>query len=84
MAVRQGYKYYAQVLLDLNRYGLLERLAAAENKKVTAWIRDVVYEAIRQRVSPSEYKAAEAADAALWAQAVRHRVEGRQRNKVEA
>lgn len=84
MAVRQGYKYYAQVLLDLNRYALLERLAAKENKKVTAWIRDMCYEAIARQVPPSEYKAAEAADAALWAQAVRHRVEGRLRSKAEA
>jgi len=81
MPVRQGGKYYAQVLLDLNRYQLLEELAEAEGKKVTALIREFTYQALEQRVAPSAYKAAETADTALWAESVRRRVQGRLNNR---
>jgi hypothetical protein len=81
MPVRQGGKYYAQVLLDLNRYRLLEELAEAQGKKVTALIREFTYQALEQQVSASEYKAAEAADTAQWAESVRRRVQGRINNR---
>jgi hypothetical protein len=81
MPVRQGGKYYAQVLLDLNRYKLLEELAQSEGKKVTALIREFTYQALEQQVPASDYKAAEAADTALWAESVRRRVQGRQKNR---
>lgn len=81
MAVRQGCKFYAQVLLDPNRYALLEKLAEAKSMKVTALIRQMVYERLEQDLPASEYKAAEAADGALWAEAVRRRVQGRMRPK---
>jgi hypothetical protein len=82
MAVRQGCKFYAQVLLDPHRYALLEQAAAAKSMKVTALIRQMVYERLEQDLPASEYKAAEAADGALWAEAVRRRVQGRQRSKA--
>ena len=82
MAVRQGGKYYAQVLLDLNRYKLIEELALKEDKKPTALIREFAYEGLKRRISSSEYTAAEMADNALWAQSVRRRVEGRLRSKA--
>jgi hypothetical protein len=80
MPVRQGGKYYAQVLLDINRYELLAKLAEKEGQKVTALIREFAYEGLKRRVSASEYAAAEKSDSALWAQSVRRRVEGRLRN----
>lgn len=82
MAVRQGGKYYAQVLLDLHRYKLLEDLATKRGVKVTALIRQMVYERLAEELPASDYKAAEAADGALWAEAVRRRVQGRQRAKA--
>lgn len=79
MPVRQGGKFYAQVLLDVNRYALLQRLAQSRNQRVTHLIRDLVYEHLEASVPASEYKAAFSADQALWAEAVRRRVQGRQR-----
>jgi hypothetical protein len=84
MAVRQGCKFYAQILIDPNRYALLERMARDRNMKVTALIREMVYDRLEAELPASEYKAAEAADGALWAEAVRRRVEGRQRSKQQA
>jgi hypothetical protein len=84
MAVRQGCKFYAQVLLDPHRYELLEREAQARNMKVTALIRQMVYERLQQDLPASDYRAAEAADGALWAEAVRRRVQGRQRTKQQS
>ena len=81
MPVRQGGKFYAQVLLDLNRYKLLEKMAAELDTKVTALIRRFVYQALEERLHPSTYRAAERADAALWAASVQRRVEGRRRNR---
>lgn len=83
MAVRQGCKFYAQVLIDPNRYALLERMARERNMKVTGLIRQMVYDRLEAELPASEYKAAEAADGALWAEAVRRRVEGRQRTKQQ-
>ena len=83
MAVRQGCKFYAQVLLDPNRYALLEKMASDQNMKVTALIRQMVYERLQAELPASEFRAAEAADQLLWAEAVRRRVQGRQRAKQE-
>lgn len=81
MPVRQGQKWYVQVLLDLNRYRLLEQLAEKRGRKVTAVIRDLVYQGLQAELPASDYKAAETADAALWAESVRRRVQGRMRSK---
>lgn len=81
MAVRQGSKVYCQLLFDLHRYKLIEEIAAKDDLRVTALIREFVYAALESRVPGSAYKAAEAADQAMWAESVRRRVEGRMRNK---
>lgn len=83
MPLRHGQKWYCQLLLDTNRYKLVEKLAAVENKRPTAWMRDVVYAALEKQLPSSEYKAAEAADQAAWAESIKRRVEGRQRSKQE-
>lgn len=83
MPVRQGSKMYSQILLDLNRYKLLEKLADQRGKKVTAVIRDLVYLGLQTALPLDEYKAAEEADAVLWTESVRRRVEGRMRSRQQ-
>jgi hypothetical protein len=81
MPVRQGHKWYCQLLLDVNRYTLLEQMAEEQNKKVTVLIRELIYQGLQAALPASAYKAAEKADAALWAESVRRRVQGRMRSK---
>jgi hypothetical protein len=81
MAVRQGGKYYAQILLDVHRYQLIEQLAEKEGVRPTALIRRFAYEGLQRSVPPADYSAAEDADQALWATSVQRRVLGRLRAK---
>ena len=83
MPLRHGQKWYCQLLLDSNRYSLVEKLAAKEGKRPTALLRDMVYAALEKALPASEYKAAEAADQAAWAESIKRRVEGRQRSRQE-
>ncbi|MFZ9276187.1 MAG: hypothetical protein ACO23U_04190 [Candidatus Fonsibacter ubiquis] len=83
MPLRHGSKIYCQLLLDANRYKLAEQLAAAEGKKVTGMLREMVYAALEKALPASEYKAALAADEAVWRESVKKRVEGRMRSKQE-
>ena len=71
------------MLLDEHRYRLAENLAAAEGKRLTAMLREMVYAALEKSVPASDYKAAEAADKAAWAESVQRRVQGRMRSKQE-
>ena len=82
MPLRHGQKFYCQLLLDRHRYGLVERLAGAENKRPTALLREMVYAALAI-AAPAEYKEAETADREAWAESVRRRVEGRRRSKED-
>jgi hypothetical protein len=81
MPLKHGQKFYCQLLLDRNRYELVEQLAAREGKRVTAFLRDMVYTALEKAVPGSEYRAAEAADHAALADSVKRRVQGRMRTK---
>ena len=81
MPLRHGSKIYCQLLLDTNRYKLAEKLAATEGKKVTGLLREMVYAALEKALPASDYKAAEAADKAAWAESVQRRVQGRLRPK---
>lgn len=83
MPLRHGSKMYCQLLLDANRYKLAEELAASEGKKVTGMLREMVYAALEKALPASEYKAALAADEAVWRESVKRRVEGRQRSKQD-
>lgn len=83
MPLRHGSKIYCQLLLDSNRYKLAEQLAAAEGKKVTGMLREMVYAALEKALPASEYKAAQAADEAVWRESVKKRVEGRMRSRQE-
>ena len=81
MPLRHGSKIYCQLLLDTNRYKLAEKLATAEGKKVTGLLREMVYAALEKALPASDYKQAEAADRAAWAESVQRRVQGRLRSK---
>lgn len=83
MPLKHGSKFYCQVLLDPNRYGLLVKVAEKENKRPTALMREMIYAALEKVSLTSDYKAAEAADHATWAESVKRRVEGRQRSKQQ-
>jgi len=83
MPLQHGSKIYCQLLLDSNRYRLAEKLAASEGKRVTGLLREMVYTALEKALPASDYKAAEAADKAAWAESVQRRVQGRMRSKQE-
>jgi len=83
MPLQHGSKIYCQLLLDSNRYKLAEKLAASEGKRVTGLLREMVYTALEKALPTSDYKAAEAADRAAWAESVQRRVQGRMRSKQE-
>lgn len=83
MPLRHGQKLYCQILLDQHRYALVEQLAAKEGKRTTSLMREMVYTMLEKLLPASEYKAAEAADHAAWAESVKRRVQGRQRSKQE-
>ena len=83
MPLRHGQKWYVQLLLDNHRYKLAQDLAAAEGKKLTAMLREMVYAALEKSVPASDYKAAKAADEAAWAESVQRRVQGRMRSRQE-
>jgi len=81
MPLQHGSKLYCQLLIDPNRYKLAENLASQEDKKVTAYLRELVYAGLALR--SSEYTKAKEADEAAWKDSVRRRVEGRMRSKAE-
>ena len=83
MPLKHGQKVYCQLLLDTNRYKLAEQLASEQSKKVTGMLREMVYSALEKALPTSDYKAAEAADKAAWAESVQRRVQGRMRSKQE-
>jgi hypothetical protein len=82
MPLNHGNKYYCQLLLDPHRYRLAEGLAKAENRKVTAVLRDMVYAAL-EKAMPEHYETAKKADENAWKESVKRRVEGRMRSKAE-
>lgn len=84
MPLRHGQKFYCQLLLDRNRYMLVDEMAKQQGKRTTALLREMVYSALEKALPSSEYRAAEAADHAAWADSVKRRVQGRQRSKVDA
>jgi len=81
MPLNHGNKFYCQLLIDPNRYKLAENLASQDGKKVTAYLRELVYAGLALR--SSEYESAKEADEAAWRESVKRRVEGRMRSKQE-
>jgi hypothetical protein len=79
MPLNHGNKYYCQLLIDPHRYKLAENLAVQEGKKVTAYLRELVYAGLALR--SADYKSAQEADEEAWKESVRKRVEGRMRSR---
>jgi len=77
MPSQHGSKFYCQLLIDPHRYKLAEQLAEKRGKKVTAVLRDLVYEALETNYSKEEYRKAAWADAEVWNDSVRRRVNSR-------
>ena len=77
MPSQHGSKFYCQLLIDPHRYELAERLAQKRGKKVTAMLRDLVYEALETHYTQDEYRKALQADAEVWNDSVRRRVSSR-------
>ena len=84
MAGKHGSRRYYQVLLQPNRAELVEAIAAEQNIRATELIRRYVYQALERDLPASVYKAADAADQAVWRQAVRNRVEGRSKSRRDS
>ena len=83
MPLRHGQKFYCQLLLDSHRYLLVDEMAKQQGKRTTALLREMVYSALEKALPLSEYRAAEAADNAAWADSVKRRVQGRQRSRKD-
>lgn len=83
MPFAHGQKVNLQLLLDRNRFQLLEQLAKSEDVRVTALARSAIYAYLEKTVSGAEYKAAKAADDALWADSVKRRVQARKKPQAE-
>ena len=83
MPLRHGQKFYCQLLLDQHRYLLVDEMAKQQGKRTTSLLREMVYSALEKALPLSEYRAAEAADNAGWADSVKRRVQGRQRSRQD-
>lgn len=84
MPFAHGQKVNLQLLLDRNRFELLEQLAKTESLRVTALARNAIYAYLEKAVSVADYKAAKAADDALWADSVKRRVQARRKPQADA
>ena len=84
MAGQHGSQRYYQVLLQPNRAKLVEEIAAEKGIRATELIRRMTYDWLERELPASQYKQALAEDQAVWAQAVRNRVEGRAKSKKES
>ena len=83
MATRHGAKIYVQLLLDPNRAKLLQDIAAEQNKRPTAAMRDMLYSHLERVLPSSVYGEAAAKDNAVWRESVRNRVKGRAKKAEE-
>ena len=85
MAGQHGSRRYYQVLLQPNRAAaLIEEIAKEKGIRATELIRRMAYDWLERELPASKYKQALAEDQAVWAQAVRNRVEGRAKSKKES
>ena len=77
MASKHGQKTYIQLLLDPHRAKLLTDMAAENEMRPTAFMRDALYAYLKRALPSSIYGEAEAKDEAVWRESVRNRVKGR-------
>ena len=62
----------------------MEEIAKEKGVRATEMIRRFVYEWLERELPASKYNQALAEDKAVWAQAVRNRVEGRAKSRKES
>lgn len=74
---RHGQKVYMQLLIDPHRADLIKEIADQNGIRVTAVMRDFIYERLAQLMPANVYKIAEAKDKALWQESVKNRIAGR-------
>ena len=79
MSRLHGRKIYLQILLDPFRAELFEQLAEERGVKRTALVREIIYQWTAKQAGSTLYKDAERKDAALWADSVANRIEGRKK-----
>jgi hypothetical protein len=84
MPFKHGQKVNLQLLLDRNRFELLEGLAKQADVRATALARNAIYAYLEKVVPVADYKAAKAADDAVWAESVKRRVQARRKPQSEA
>ena len=81
MATKHGSKIYCQLLIDEARYSLFEEQAKRENKRVTGFMRDLLYECMDLVIDADLVRKAEEIDDAMWERSVKNRVLGRMKSK---
>jgi hypothetical protein len=84
MAGQHGSRRYYQVLLQPHRAELVDEIAAERKIRSTELIRQMVYAGLERELASSIYRKAQAADEAVWRQAVRNRVEGRTKSRKKS
>ena len=84
MAIPHGQKLYIQILLDPNRADLLKRQAADKGVKLTAHIRDLLYQSLERSEPSSTYNEAFALDQAVWRSSIKNRVAGKKAAREKA
>lgn len=84
MAIDHGNKRYIQLLLDPNRAALLQRQATDKGVKLTAHIRELLYQSLERSEPSSTYNEAFALDQAVWRSSIRNRVEGKKAAREKA
>ena len=81
MATKHGNKRYCQLLIDEARYSLLEEQAKRDGKRVTGFMRDLLYECMDLVIDADLVRKAEEIDDAMWERSIKNRVLGRMKNK---
>ena len=83
MASKHGNRVYVQLLLEPFRGQLLLEHAEEKGVKLSALIREIVYEYIAQNVGEEEYMGALIKDKQKWQEAVDARLVGRAKSRRE-
>tara|TARA_R110002020_G_scaffold43515_1_gene126343 strand:+ start:260 stop:499 length:240 start_codon:yes stop_codon:yes gene_type:complete len=77
MALRHGNKTYFQILLDPHRAELVQLLAKTQNKRATAWMRDIIYAHLKAEWPKQTYEDAAEKDALQWQRSIHRRADGK-------
>jgi len=81
MATKHGNKRHCPLLIDEARYLLFEEQANRNGKRVTQFMRDLLYECMDLVIDADLVRKAEEIDDAMWERTVKNRVLGRMMSK---